>query len=610
MCGITGFISKDLEKKELELMTNALSHRGPDAEGYYFNPENGVGLGHRRLSILDLSNTANQPIYSHCGNFIIVFNGEVYNFKELARELDIVPKTNSDTEIILEGYLKLGADFIQKMNGMFAIAIYDIKNNSLILMRDRLGIKPLFIYRNETHFIFASELKSIKTLPINFTLNQRAISSYFHLGFIDKNESIYEEIIELPPGNYGILQDKELQITPYWKIEEQVKKETITDYKTAKNQLQSLLESSINYRLISDVPVGTFLSGGTDSSIVTAIASKLSSSPISTFSIGFKENKFNESEHAKRVATFLGTNHHEFMLGESDALNVLEEVMGNFDQPFVDSSAIPTYLVSSLAKKHATVALSGDGGDELFMGYGTYNWGNRLNKTGIWHSRKLIAKALKTSNNSRNKRASMVFDAPDRDSLKEHIFSQEQYLFSSKELEELLVNPLLNTSSTKFTTKRNLSFNEKQSLFELTNYLPNDLLTKVDRSAMLSSLEVRVPLLDHRIVEFALNIDSTLKINSKTQKYLLKEVLYDHVPKNILDHPKWGFSIPLGQWLKQDLKYLIDTYLNEEMIMADGIFNYQYVSSLKEKFFNGQDYLYHRIWQIIVFNKFLHNARN
>jgi len=606
MCGITGFISSELTKSHLIKMTEAIQHRGPDAEGYFYNADLHVGLGHRRLSILDLSVEANQPMTSHGGRYVMVYNGEVYNYKEIASQLGLSLNTSSDSEVLLEAYAKWGDEFVQQLNGMFAIAIYDLQEKQLKLFRDRLGIKPLYYFFQDNCFAFASEIKSLHQLGIKFQLNQKAVANYFYLGYSPQNSTVFAAIQQLPAGSIGTLENGGFQVSTYWDLADKVEVSTPNNYTESKQHLTETLHSAVAYRMISDVPLGTFLSGGTDSSLVTALASKISPVKINTFSIGFAEAKFNESQHAKAIASHLKTNHHELQVSYTDALDVLDEVMDNFDQPFVDSSALPTYLVSKMAKQNVSVALSGDGGDELFMGYGSYNWGKRLSNPFIWNTRKLIAKGLSLSNSNRNKRAAMVFNCPSKERIKSHIFSQEQYLFNENELPQLLINPSGLVLDEKIKSKRILSFQEEQALFDIQNYLKDDLLIKVDRCSMLTGLEVRVPLLDHRVVESAINLNSSFKISPQgTQKYMLKEVLYGMVPKNLLDHPKQGFSIPLSSWLDNELQYLIEEYLDDTLIADSKVFNLAYVKELKRRFFNGEKYLYNRIWQLIVFNKFL-----
>lgn len=611
MCGITGFISPNFNKEHLVNMTESLNHRGPDAEGYFFNNHKAIGLGHKRLSIIDLSNAANQPMTSHCGRYKMIYNGEVYNFKQIKNQIGIKKwKTNSDSEVILEAFSKWGIDFVHKLNGMFAIAIYDLQEDKLFLIRDRMGIKPLYYYKNGEDLIFASEIKAINKLKINKKFNHDSIYAYLHLGYIPANQTIFRNIFKVNPGSYLIYSKNSFQEKYYWKPENKILEKTITELNSSKKQLKSLLRDSIKKRLISDVPIGTFLSGGTDSSIVTAVAQEVNDAPINTFSIGFNEAKYNESEHAKKVANHLKTNHHEFILSENDALNELENIMDHFDEPFADSSALPTMLVSKMAKKHVTVCLSGDGGDELFMGYGAYNWANRINHPIFGNLKIPISKLLQLSKRNQKKRAALVFNSPQKN-WKSHVFSQEQYFFSELEIDQLLLNKSkslrINNLNNDIELSRNLSFSEKQAFFDLNNYLIDDLLVKVDRSSMYSSLEARVPLLDHNIIEFAININPKLKINNGVKKYILKELLYEYVPKNIIDRPKWGFSIPLEKWLQKDLNYLINKYLDKTSIEQTNIFDYEAIKSIIMKFEKGQHYLYNRLWNLILIQKFIIN---
>ncbi len=609
MCGIAGFVSKKYSEKDLMNMTNAIKHRGPDAIGHYFEAKKGIGLGHRRLSIIDLSSSANQPMISHCNRYIMVYNGEVYNFKKIAKKLGSINwKTSSDSEVILEAFVKWGVDFVNELNGMFSIVIYDKQEEKIFLFRDRMGIKPLYFYYDDNHFIFASELKAINRLEINKNINYDVIYAYLHLGYIPSDKTIYKKVFKLNPGSFLTYHKNIISKKYYWKPENKIINPPYKDFNSSKKELQSLLQESIKKRLISDVPIGTFLSGGTDSSIVTAIAQEVNNSPINTFSIGFKEAKYNESEHAKKVANHIGTNHHEFILTEADAINELENIMEHFDEPFSDSSALPTMLVSKMARKHVTVCLSGDGGDELFMGYGAYKWANRINHPILGTLRTPISKLLGLSSNNQKKRAALVFNSPKRN-WKSHIFSQEQYLFSEIELNKLILQKNKNTITNKLNSpyqhNRKLNADEEQAFFDLNNYLIDDLLVKVDRSSMYSSLEARVPLLDHNIVEFTLNLHKDLKINNGIQKHILKELIYDYVPQKIMDRPKWGFSIPLEKWLKTDLNYLIEKYLNKEVITEQGIFNYNEIEQLKLNFSQGANYLYNRIWTLIILNKFM-----
>ncbi len=612
MCGITGYFSasEKFDRTTLEKMTSALAHRGPDAVGYYLNEQQSIGLGHRRLSIIDLSTAANQPMFSHNGRYVIVFNGEVYNFQEIAKQLNIQPKTTSDTEIILEAFVQRGPECVHLFNGMFAIAIYDIAKDSLHLFRDRLGVKPLYYFNNGANFCFGSEIKAL--LQSDFvrsgvTINTASVSNFLYSGYMPEPYTIYNEVKKLPAGSYAVVKDGSFSITNYWTPEEKISENIVCDFASAKKQLNDLLVSSVRYRMISDVPFGTFLSGGIDSSTITAIAQKISPQPINTFSISFKEAKYNEGEYARQVAKHLNTKHHEFTVTQTEALALMDKMLTAYDEPYADSSAIPTMLVSKLARQHVTMTLSGDGGDELFMGYGAYTWAKRLNNPLVKALREPIAVGLSTMGN-RYKRAAKVFNYTNYQRIKSHIFSQEQYFFSEAELNGLLLAPykasiLFNENFNSL--KRKLSAEEEQALFDVKYYLKDDLLTKVDIASMQFSLEARTPFLDYRVVEFALNLSQNLKVKDGVAKYLLKQVLYDYVPQHIFERPKWGFSIPLVYWLKKELHYLIVSYLNEEIIVKCGVVRYQIVNNLVKRFERGEDFLYNRLWALIVLHKWI-----
>jgi asparagine synthase (glutamine-hydrolysing) len=612
MCGIAGYFSSSekFDRITLEKMTDALAHRGPDAAGYFVSEKQTAGFGHRRLSIIDLSTAANQPMVSHNGRYVMVFNGEVYNFKEIARQLNIQPKTTSDTEIILEAFALKGKECVHLFNGMFSIAIYDKQEDTLHLFRDRLGVKPLYYFSTGADFCFGSEIKALLQSDVvrnAVTINKAAVSSFLYSGYVAEPHTIYNQIKKLPAGSYAQVKGGEITIQPYWQPEEKVTATILHDFASAKKQLNDLLISSVQYRMISDVPFGTFLSGGIDSSTVTAIAQKISAKPINTFSISFKEAKYNEGEYARQVAKHLNTKHHEFTVTQSDALELMDKMLTAYDEPYADSSAIPTMLVSKLARQHVTMTLSGDGGDELFMGYGAYNWARRLSNPFVAALRSPIAFALSMLDN-RFKRAAKVFDYTNAARIKSHIFSQEQYFFSEAELEELLIQPYradILFDEDFSTVKRQLSAAEEQALFDIKYYLKDDLLTKVDIASMQFSLEARTPFLDYRVVEFALNLSQNLKVKDGNAKYLLKQVLYDYVPKEIFDRPKWGFSIPLVQWLKKELHYLIDNYLNNEVLESCGVVNASIVRDLVTRFEKGEDYLYNRLWALILLHKWM-----
>ncbi len=616
MCGISGFICDNgqLDINDLHEFNNCQSHRGPDHSDLFF--DNFAGLAHQRLKIIDLSANANQPMLSHCRRFIMIYNGEVYNFKEILSEIkikdpDFKPVSTSDTEIVLHAFVLWGKDFVNKLNGMFAIAIYDKETKQLHLFRDRVGIKPLYWIKNDNYFAFSSELKALsknKTIRKSLTINKTAINEFLHLGYIPAPDTIYNEIKKLQPGFAGSYSENEFNIYQWWSAKEKIESDLISDENIALNKLREIVEDSVSQCLISDVPFGTFLSGGIDSSLVTAVAQKVSSSPVNTFSIAFSDSKYNEAVYAKKVADFLKTNHHEFEVTQNQALDWIPDLMSIYDEPFADSSALPTLLVSKLARQHVTMTLSGDGGDELFMGYGAYTWAEKLNNPLFKMAKKPLSFLLKTGD-SRKKRVSHLIDAPSGEIIKSHIFSQEQYFFARKELKQLLTKNLysefeLNEGFTNVARK--LSPKEQQAMFDLLYYLPDDLLVKVDRASMKFGLETRVPLLDYRLVEFALNLDENLKLKNNTSKYLLKKLLFEYVPEEYFNRPKWGFSIPLGKWMKDELFSFSNDWLSSDLIKKHSVFEGHIVEDLKNKFYNkNHDYLYNRLWQIIVINMWL-----
>jgi len=620
MCGIAGYISLNntITEQQLKQAALLLEHRGPDAHGFYFSDDKTVGLAHRRLSVLDLSTSANQPMFSANGRYCIVFNGEVYNFAQLKEQLadkGTTLKTTSDTEVILELFVQQGTSCFAGMNGMFAFAIFDTREKVLTVCRDHVGIKPLFFYRDESTVIFASELKVIKSIMGDrLTLNKEAIPYFLHFGFIPQPLTIYNNTGKFPSAHYvqvssrkELFDHRSIEFSPFWKLENAIEPVPVTNESTAKKQLNELLFDSVQKQLISDVPVGTFLSGGIDSSLVTAIAVKVSGTgKIKTFSIAIDDGKYNESEYAIQVAAHLQTDHHQFEVKEKEVIELVDKLIPAYDEPFADSSAFPTMMVSRLAKQHVTVALSGDGGDELFHGYGTYQWAKRLSAP-YWQFVKDPLFSASRLLSSKYQRIGNMFAYPDKKHMVSHIFSQEQYYFREQELTKLLVNDKFNFSDINISPNlaRVFSETELQSFWDFNHYLKDDLLVKVDRASMQYSLECRVPLLDYRLVEFAYNLDEKLKIKNGSMKYLLKEVLFDHVPKEIFERPKWGFSIPLARWLKTDLSYLLDQYISERVINKYNIVNFKFINDIKQQYLKGGDYLFNRLWLIIVLHWWL-----
>lgn len=610
MCGIAGYYSLTgvFQTHELHRMGHAIAHRGPDADGFF--SDSIVGLAHRRLKILDLSQEANQPMFTDNKQHTIVYNGEVYNYNDLRREYQIPVHTSSDTEIILHLLANKGIQACNEFNGMFAIAWYNCEKQTLSLIRDRMGIKPLFYFWDGHNFAFASEIKALLQLSYvmqHTSFNQRALQEFLHVGYSGIEETFYTNIYKLPAGSALTIHNTSICIEKFWDIHSKVQPEPITNYYQAKETLRDLIEASVRYRLKSDVPYGTFLSGGIDSSLVTAVAQRNISGKLKTFTIAFADSKYNEAEHARKVAEFLGTEHTELLVTQADAIRLAHDMLAVYDEPYADSSAIPTMMVSQLARSQVTMTLSGDGGDELFMGYGAYTWAQRLQNPWLQTFRKPISFAMKQGND-RLKRVAELINYPSEAHKPSHIFSQEQGFFSRSEIADLLANYSEDSIQLEeyFNVARHLSVRENQAFFDMNYYLREDLLTKVDRASMRYSLESRVPLLDYNIVEFALNVDESLKIKDNSHKYLLKQVLYDYVPAELFQRPKWGFSIPLQTWLRNDLQFLIHDYLNEDCIKRHGIFKPHKVKQLVQRFLlHNQHHVYNRIWCMILVQRFM-----
>jgi len=605
MCGISGIIYKE-RKADASLiarMTDTLIHRGPDAGDLFV--EGSAALGHRRLSVIDLSPSAGQPMHSHCGRYVMVYNGELYNYRELARELGLSLRSRSDSEVLLESFVLRGPSVISSFNGMFAAAIWDRHEERLFLFRDRMGIKPLFVAQERGHMAFASELKALLPAISAADVHPGALSAYLHLGYIPAPNTVYRLIKKFPQGHWAVWSKGRWSCKPYWQMEEALEAPRIHDLRAAKKEYIPLLEDAVKKRLISDVPLGTFLSGGIDSSLVTAVAQKFAYEPIRSFSIAFDDPRHDESPYAAAVAAQLGTRHRVYRVSSRDAMEHIPSVLDLFDEPFADSSFIPTMMVSELARQEVTVALSGDGGDELFHGYGMYRWAQRLGNPILKAGRKPLATMLRRLPD-RYKRVAALLDYGRGESLVSHLFSQEQYFFSRQELAHLAPGlPAPPDMTMMLSPNIRLSPAEKQALFDLHYYLPDDLLTKVDRSSMARSLELRVPLLDHRLVEFALRLNPALKIKKGVLKFFLKEVLASYLPRPLFERPKWGFSIPLRYWLSGDLRYLPEEYLSAEAVARTGYLDGKEVERLKKRYFSGDSYLFNRIWALIVLQKFL-----
>lgn len=596
MCSILGYIGVSYNKDEIESLNSTLSHRGPDNSSVSQSKmhNNSLFLAHNRLSIQDLNQNANQPMES--GRFSIVFNGEIYNHLELREKLSFKDfKTHSDTETLLQCFIEFGVDkTLEKLIGMFAIALFDNQEDKLYLMRDRLGIKPLYYTFQEGEFAFASELKGIPEYLKDVT-SDKALIQFTSLGYIPSNNSYYKNIHKLKPAHYLVFNGKSVEEYQYWELP---KEKSSIGFNEAVSSIEELLKSSINYRLLSDLEVGAFLSGGVDSSLVCALMQEQSTKKIKTFSIGFDNPKYNEAPYAKAVAKHLDTEHHEFIFTPDDVLELLEDFDYYYDEPFGDASALPTMLLAKKTKEHVTVALSGDGGDELFLGYERYfftqNYYQKLQKVPSW-MRGIISSGMKILPDDRLKKMSY----PVGNLSLENLYGVISTSVKPWELTKIFSDNFIkeNFGSTDIgyldllDTKE--SFNEDEiidslSRVDIQNYLSEDILTKVDRASMKYALEARVPLLDHRLVELAASIPTDIKLKYGP-KSILKEILYKYVPKELIERPKRGFSVPLQHWFRDELHDVLMAKIDN----LDEKFNKAYVNKLVDLHMNhGHNYEY------------------
>lgn len=634
MCGIAGFIDhkQNSSKETLMKMNNSLHHRGPDDKGceFFSSAKAHIGISHARLSIIDLTDTGKQPMCLE--NFWIVYNGEVYNFKELRTELEKAGfqfKGNSDTEVILTGYKHWGIDVVQRLVGMFAIVIFDETKNELICLRDRTGIKPLFYYKKDDLFLFASELKAFhEHSKFEKEIDQNAIASFMQLAYIPAPYSIFKNCFKLLPGHYLTykIDNKELSLRKYWDVSDAYLKPKLSiSLEEAKQQTEKLLRSAFEYRMIADVPVGIFLSGGFDSACLTAILQKNMSKPLQTFTIGVEDEKFDEAPYAKDIAKHLGTQHHEFICSQKDALDIISDLPLYFDEPFGDSSAIPTLMVSKQTKQNVKVALSADGGDELFAGYNRYDYivkqGAMLRDTPriLRRSAHLLLKNNPFRNffvgeeNYKHRQKVLKIEDLLRDPSTKNINRNLNILFADVELKNLFyarTQPLTMVYDETNEKLESLSPLSYAMLMDYKTYLQDDILQKVDRCSMSQSLESREPYLDHRVIEFVAQLPDHYKYHKGNKKYLLKEIAYQYIPKQLLDRPKMGFSIPLDTWLRNELRPLVESYFSEEKIKAQGIFNSKYVTSLYADFKKGEKGLEQKVWRMLMFQMWFHRWMN
>lgn len=637
MCGITGFWDVEgVSPETIYRMSEKIKHRGPDDYGCWIDEFNGVGLGHRRLSIIDLSQAGHQPMLSNCQRYVLVFNGEIYNHKsirlELEREFGIAVswKGQSDTETLLSAIEHWGLEpTLKEVNGMFALALWDVNQRRLFLARDRLGEKPLYYGNVGGSFVFASELKSLKECPAwSGDINKDALPLYLRYNYIPAPLSIYEGIFKLLPGTYVCIQNGGATVeTPkcYWEVDQIAvngkKYENAVSYNQIKKNLDDLLNKSVTMRMEADVPVGVFLSGGIDSTTVAAIMQKNSNLPIDSFSIGFAESSHNEAVFAKDVASYLGTKHTEFYIESTSALEVIESLPDIWDEPFADASQIPTFLLSQMAQNSVKVALTGDGADELFMGYSRHlkidQYWNKI------HSlpgpiRKLTGLIiqfgpLKLLNHLQSFNGGKVSFGNPRFVYKLSMLANVlvklekssfcQTLVSHWHKPESGTNNIIERIPKIFNDEleAELCMSELSAYFDLVSYLPDDILTKVDRASMAVSLEARTPFLDHELVEFSFGIPSSLKIKDAEGKWLLKQVLNEYVPKKMVDRPKKGFSVPLADWLRGPLRDWAENLLDEYRLKQQGLFDATQVRLVWEQHKSGACDWHNRLWSILMF---------
>ncbi len=574
----------------------------------------------RRLSIIDLA-TGKQPISNEDETVWVVFNGEIYNHKDLRRDLEQVGhkfKTQTDTEAIVHAYEEYGESCVQKFNGMFAFAIWDHRKNILFLARDRIGIKPLYYLFDKNRLIFGSEIKSIlQAGDVPKRIDLQALDHFLTFEFIPAPLSIFQDIKKLPPGHTLKLRNNEIWVRSYWEVE---LKSNVAGQAAIKQNLRDLLQEAVKIRLMSDVPLGAFLSGGIDSSTIVALMAQVMNKPVKTFSIGFEDSTYNELKYARHIAEKFKTDHHEFII-KPDAVELADNLLGFLDEPFGDFSIFPTYLVSKMAREYVTVALSGDGGDELFAGYDTYIADQIAKKyytllPGPLHNGLLTRlfdlippSSKKKGLINRTKRFVEGMKLP------EDLHHMRWMIFLQKLEKDLLYNEdmksgILEKDTFKFIRSyfANVAYNHsddinKQMYVDLKMYLVDNILVKVDRMSMATSLEARVPFLDHRFVEFAATIPGEYKMQGRKTKVILKQAMEDLLPKEILYRGKEGFSIPIKNWLKKELKPLMMDTLAPEKIEREGFFNPEYVDKLKKQHLAGFHNHSHRLWALMIFGR-------
>lgn len=619
MCGITGLFSFNpigrMHLIHLEEATRVLSKRGPDAHNSWFDDT--VGLGHRRLSIIDTSDAGNQPMKDTTDRYTIVYNGEIYNYREIRKTLiesGFEFKTQTDTEVLLNAYIKWGTKCLERLNGFFAFAVYDVDSKSMFIARDRFGIKPLYFHEDENRILFASELKSLLAYGIEKEIDKEALHLYFQLTYIPAPKTIFKGVQKLRAGQYMTIKEGNVALHTYYEIPH-TNQPALTDFESAKTQLVAAMRKSVQNRLVADVPLGAFLSGGIDSSIIVALASE-QVEHLKTYTIGFKDNKyFDETAYANLVAEKYKTDHQVFSLSNDDLLSEVDHVLDYLDEPFADSSALPVYILSKKTREHVAVALSGDGADEVFSGYNKHSaWllsheNSQSNKfismmSGVW---KMLPKSRYTNVTDTfrklNKYASLL-----------KLEDGDRYWFLASFVSEAKIGRLLQpdwqhhknqTEAFKSSIVDNITSGQINEVLrnDCKLVLEGDMLTKVDRMSMANGLEVRVPFLDPDVVNLAFQMPGAFKISNKHRKIVLREAFKKMLPEELYTRPKHGFEVPLIDWFKNELKIKLDDLVfNQQRIESQGIFDWYEIKRIKRKLYSLDPGDVHiQIWQLLVF---------
>jgi asparagine synthase (glutamine-hydrolysing) len=619
MCGIGGIIYPDKERivkpSLLKTMADVMHHRGPDDEGFYIDAN--AGLCFRRLSIIDL-NTGHQPLTGSDSGMTIIFNGEIYNFieqRERLKKKGYKFRTSTDTEVILHLYEEYGSECVQYLRGMFAFAIWDPIRRSLFCARDRFGIKPFYYLYDNGKFVFGSEIKVIMSAgDIDRTISHDALDSYFAFGYITNDLSIYKSVKKLLPGHYLTVSAKGrpiVEIHRYWKIK--FEPDSSQPVKYWMEEIENCLSETVKLHMISDVPLGAFLSGGIDSSSVVSMMAKNSNKPVKTFSIGFSAKGFNELPYARIIAEKYGCEHHEEIV-EPECISTLPKLVNSFDEPFADSSAIPTYYISKIAREKVTVVLSGDGGDELFAGYNHYSYLKKLHSFPLTFNSTFFSKFFWGGihkiipGKMKGKNATYLFSAG------KNYLGAYNHMYSMEERKDMFldtlypIDPSNGSELYKMGILKNAFENDfvsNMQLLDLQTYMVDDILTKVDRASMMNSLEVRVPLLDHKFAELTFRIPSDLKMKGDELKYVFKKAMSSYLPETILNHPKQGFSVPLCPWFRGNLaEYVNDTLLSSDTLISDYL-NKKFVRKIVMETFAGVRESNSRIWSLLFFEEWL-----